>query len=131
MRSKACIIQKRSILNMHAKIPIIYDDVQYNSMYVLMYAIGYPSKAHFIHTVPECKLYELYSDSEFEVPNEYVCIELLRCIIAMCAYSKFRIALENTRHKTILNYDNDNYFGVPNNVYGKCLMIVRDYKLYQ
>lgn len=131
MNKKTFHIQKNSILNMHNKIDIVYNDQHYDSLYKLVYVIGYPSKHTIKYRKDEFRFYEAYANNEFEVREEYVYTELIRCIVALCNLPLFRKALERTKTLYIQNHDNtDKYFAYPHNVYGECLMIVRDYKLY-
>ena len=68
----------------------------------------------------------------FEVDEQTVINELIRIIVHLCRTDAYFLKrLKMTKDRKIVNSDwQDKYFGGKHNVYGTCLMKVRDEKLY-
>lgn len=120
-------------LSMINNVPILYNGFLYQNLYKLMYTIAFPSRKNEINEMNLCKLRDLQLGLEyFEVDESTVISELINIIIERCKTDqKFLSRLKKTKDRKILNSDYvDKYFGDRKNVYGKCLMKVRDEKLY-
>lgn len=121
------------VLSMFRKQPIMWDNFLYQNLYKLIYCIAFPSRRDElvkmrisdIHNEELCLKY--FESSEKEVVNT-----LIQVIIKQCREDPlFLSTLRKTRRRKIINNDyNDKYFGAPRNIYGQCLMKVRDEKLY-
>ena len=121
-------------LSMINGVPIMYKGFLYQNMYKLMYTIAFPSRKNEIIEMGLCKLRELQLGLEyFEVDESVVINELINIIIERCKTDqKFLSRLKKTKDRKILNSDYvDKYFGDKKNIYGKCLMKVRDEKMYE
>ena len=121
-------------LSMINNVPILYNGFLYQNMYKLIYTIAFPSRKNEIIEMGLCKLRELQLGLEyFEVDESIVINELMNIIIERCKTDRnFLSRLKKTKDRKILNSDYvDKYFGNKKNIYGKCLMKVRDEKLYE
>lgn len=121
-------------LSMINDVPILYNGFLYQNMYKLIYTIAFPSRKNEIIEMGLCKLRELQLGLEyFEVDESIVINKLMNIIIERCKTDqKFLSRLKKTKDRKILNSDYvDKYFGAKKNIYGKCLMKVRDEKLYE
>lgn len=121
-------------LSMLNNVPILYNGFLYQNMYKLIYTIAFPSRKNEIIRMGLCKLRELQLGLEyFEVDESIVIKELINIIIERCKTDqKFLSRLKKTKDRKILNSDyTDKYFGNKKNIYGKCLMKVRNEKLYE
>lgn len=121
-------------LSMINNVPILYNGFLYQNMYKLIYTIAFPSRKNEIIEMGLCKLRELQLGLEyFEVDESIVINELINIIIERCKTDqKFLSRLKKTKDRKILNSDYvDKYFGDKKNIYGKCLMKVRDEKMYE
>lgn len=120
-------------LSMLNNSPILYNNHLYPNMYKLIYCIAFPSRKDEILELPLCKLRDLRLGLEyFEVDEKKVLNELIKIIIQKCREDPiFLKVLKNTKDRKIINTDfYDSYFGFSRNFYGKCLMKVRNEKLY-
>lgn len=135
MKGSVYIMKKSwNYLSMINNNPILYNGFLYQNMYKLIYMIAFPSRKDEINEMGLCKLRELRLCLEyFEVDEKTVINELINVIIYLCnSDQKFLSTLKKTKDRKIINNDYvDKYFGDKKNIYGKCLMKVRDEKLYE
>lgn len=120
-------------LSMTNDVPILYNEFLYKNMYKLMYSIAFPSRKEEINDMQLSKLRELQLGLEyFEVSEGYVITELIKIIIDRCKTDKrFLLMLKKTKDRKIIYSDYaDKYFGGTKNMYGKCLMKVRNEQMY-
>ena len=135
MKGNVYIMRKPwNYLSMLNNIPILYNGFLYQNLYKLMYIIAFPSRKDEINDMNICKLRDLQLGLEyFEVEESTVINELINIIIERCKTDqKFLSTLKKTKDRTIINSDyTDKYFGDKRNIYGKCLMKVRNEKMYE
>lgn len=108
---------------------IEYNGFVYKNMYKLMYAVAFPSRRDEINNMNTFKLKELRLGLEyFEISVRDVVLVLLQVLREKCLNDKtFLSKLKRTRRKVIINNDYiDPFFGHPKNIYGRCLMKVRE-----
>lgn len=120
-------------LSMHEHTPINYNGYVFKNLYTLAYALAFPSRRDEIMKMGTTKLRDLRLGLEyFEVSEKQVIHELLKAIVQKCLNNVlFLDTLKATDYRIIINSDYyDDYFGYRQNIYGKCLMKVRDEKLY-
>ena len=120
-------------LSMYYPHKIITNNMFYSSLYRLAYSIAYPSKVQFINNATTNALHKTNLDLQYFERSEKEVIEaLVHNIIKLCIKDeRFKNILIKTSNKFIHNNDyKDKYFGCESNVYGKCLMYVRDRKFY-
>ena len=101
----------------------------YPNIYKLMYSIMFPSRKTEILKMGMIELRELKLCLEyFEVEEKYIIKVLLQVITELCIKDKkFLETLLSTEVLPIINDDYaDKYFGRTKNIYGKCLMKVRN-----
>ena len=116
-------------LSMLHKRTISFHFETYPNIYKLMYSIMFPSRKTEILKVGMIKLRELKLCLEyFEVDEKYIISVLLQVITMQCKTDKkFLETLLSTSDLPIINDDyEDRYFGRTKNIYGKCLMKVRN-----
>ena len=120
-------------LSMHYMHKIIDGDMYYSSLYRLAYSLAYPSMVKFINNSTLIALRKKSYDIQYFERDEKSVIEgLVRSIVKLCIKDeKFKNKLIKTGDRFIYNNDyRDSYFGFRDNMYGKCLMCVRDRKYY-
>ena len=120
-----------NVLSMTYKsnVPLLFKNKYYKDIYHCIYANIFPSKhdeivESSIRSLKEKRL----SLEKFEITEEE-CFNILMEIIDVKYNTdlNFKIRLNKTKNKKIMNYDfSDFYFGHPNNIYGIALMKYRD-----
>ena len=113
---------------------IYFKDELYDSIYKLILCIGYPSMKEQIYKMSIFKMHQSRIVCKpFEIDESFVLRVLLQIIVLLCKNDdNFIQTLLKTQSRIIINNDyEDVYFGNPRNMYGKCLMKVRDEYLYR
>ena len=113
---------------------IYFKDELYDSIYKLILCVGYPSMKEQIYKMSIFKMHQSRIVCKpFEIDESFVLRVLLQIIVLLCKNDdNFIQTLLKTRSRIIINNDyEDVYFGNPRNMYGKCLMKVRDEYLYR
>lgn len=111
----------------------IHEGRIFNDIYTLIYSIAFPSRIDEFLNIGPYKIRDLKLGTEyFETDEKTVIRELIKIIIRKCKeVPAFLESLLRTGGRQILYFDRfDYYFGNRRNIYGKCLMRVRDNKLY-
>jgi len=99
-----------------------------------MYSVAFPSRRDEITKMSVTKLRELELGLKyFEVDEKEVIKTLIDVIIYLCKTDKLYLSvLKKTRNRKLIYSDyGDKYFGGTKNIYGQCLMKVRNEKLYK
>ena len=120
-------------LSMNNNVPIRHNGFLYKNMYRMIYGVAFPSRREEINAMSLNKLRDLNLGLEyFEISENEVIKTLVNTIVNRCRLDqRFLSLLTKTRDRRIINNDYfDKYFGGNRNIYGRCLMTVRNKKMY-
>lgn len=134
MKGPVCLMKHAwNYLSMVNDVPILFEGYLYKNMYKLMYSVAFPSRREEICSMGMIRLKDLQLGLKyFEIEEKEVIDTLMKVIIHQCETDPlFLSKLKKTKDRKIIYNDYaDKYFGGTRNIYGLCLMKVRDERLY-